>query len=78
MEKYEIISENTPHIKFIAVHWFEGGGIVLVYDEITHEYKSYIRAYKGLDADGDIRYIAEWGNTFPLDAAKALFPYIQF
>lgn len=66
-------------MKFLDVFWGNGFGIVLVEQE--HEgIKAYAKSIQGHDGKFgssevmDIKSIMDWGNTFPLDAAKALFP----
>jgi hypothetical protein len=52
-------------------------GIVLVKDPYEG-YKSYIGVGDGYNELDDIKHITEWGNKFPLEAAKKLFPHIKF
>lgn len=67
---------NFKHIHFLAAYWFNNGGIVLVFDSITKEYKCYISGENINTAsteDRDIKEIAAHGSKFPLDAAMHLF-----
>ena len=60
----------------LDVYWFQKGGILLGIDEITREYKSYIKSNEESSWNSekdDIEEIAKWGNKFPLEAAKGLF-----
>ncbi len=66
--------------------WFPGGGVVLVQDEITFEYKAYVKAtdhnngpmpyiadgITGVEADS--LNIASWGTKIPKEAIKGFFP----
>ena len=55
--------------------WFCGRtnvGIVKVNDEFEGV-KYYIAAVSGLDEDSDIKFIADWGSTFPKSAGDVLF-----
>ena len=72
----------------IGVHWFGTVGIVLVQDNLTFEYVSYIKDIHksngprvGLpetsDYQDDILNIMAYGNKFPLEAAKVLFDNIE-
>ena len=60
--------------------WFttkQSIGIVLVKDPYEG-YKSYIGVGVGNNELDDVKHITEWGNKFPLEAAKKLFPNIDF
>jgi hypothetical protein len=62
--------------KFIDVIWFNKIGIVLTKDTLTNEYKSYISTGKGFDEKEDILFIMKYGNKYPLESAKNLFPWV--
>lgn len=62
-------------MEILDVKWFCGRtnvGIVKVNDEYDG-IKYYIAAVSGLNEDTDIKFIAEWGSTFPKEAGEALF-----
>jgi hypothetical protein len=67
-------------MEIIDYTWFTTShsiGIVLVKDPYEG-YKAYIGIGDGNDELGDAKHIREWGNKFPLEAAKKLFPHINF
>lgn len=68
-------------IKYIDRIWFTSRttvGLVLIYDEFDG-YKCYIGAGNPLKTeDEDTNDIINYGAKFPLDAAKVLFPHIDF
>lgn len=90
MNTYEVEELKTieqSSAQFVAATWFNTVGIVLTQDQVTFEYKAYIKDIyktngpagyydKGTEK-GDILDIMAWGTTFPMDAAKILFPWIQ-
>lgn len=72
---------NDDHIIFISVSWFNKCGIVLLFDTITSEYKSYISGeniYTSSTEDQDIRKISNHGSSFPIEVAKVLFSHVDF
>lgn len=72
-------TELDNNMVIIDVRWFNKVGIVLLFDKITKEMKSYISNIDGSqDEYSDIRSIAMFGDKFPLDAAKKLFPFHNF
>lgn len=70
-------------IEFIDVKWFSTIGIVLCQDNLTLEYKCYIKDTSKVNGppgnytrgteEGDIADIMAWGVKFPLEVAKELF-----
>ena len=66
--------------------WFVGGGVVLVQDKITLEYKGYIKNLTVKNGpsgyipevvskqEHDMLEIASWGNKIPKEAIKGFFP----
>jgi len=76
----------------IDVTWFQDVGIVICQDMITYEYKSYIKSVLSTqfatptmsgealenEIDKDVAKIMAYGNTFPLETAKALFSQYEF
>lgn len=76
MKYLERLSQD--HLRYVSSTWFNYVGIVVIFDSITKSYKAYIKDIEGLDEDIDILDIANSGNHFPLKAARALFPNIDF
>ena len=60
-------------VEFLAVYWGNGFGIVLVNDEYDG-IKAYAKAVNTGNEELDIKDIMDYGNTFPLESAKVLFP----
>lgn len=66
--------------QFVASTWFSPGmmkgciGVVVTYDTDTKEYSAHIGMADGIDKIEDEMKIADWGSTFPMLAAQALFP----
>ena len=56
-------------MKTIMTKWFTNSkgtvGIVFTEDPITKKREAYISAVDGNDEETDIKFIKEWGNTFP-------------
>ena len=78
-----LMSSNGQTI--LETWWFPGGGVVLVQDSITFEYKAYIKAlnhengpisypYDSTDIEKDALNIASWGTKMPKAAINGLFP----
>lgn len=62
-------------MKILDTRWFCGRtdvGIVRVEDPLDG-IKYYISAFMPSTEDGDAKYIADWGQTFPSDAGDVLF-----
>lgn len=61
-------------MKILETYWFNGGGIVRVFDEYDG-IKYYIRGdiQTPTNEAVDAKFIADWGNTFPKAAGDALF-----
>jgi len=69
---------NYNHILYLDVRWYNNCGILLVFDAVTKEYKSYIsgeNVNSGSSINEDIEKIAAHGNTFPLEAAHGIFKF---
>lgn len=67
-------------MEIIDYTWFTSShsiGIVLVKDPYDG-YKVYIGVGVGNNELDDVKHITEWGNRFPLEAAKKLFPMVNF
>ena len=67
-------------VVIIKMYWNSGCGIAMVQDKYTRDYKFYIKSYSdiGRTEEQDAKSIAEWGNTFPTEAGKALFLGFDF
>lgn len=67
-------------MEIIDYTWFTASetiGVVLIKDPYDG-YKAYIGVAKGNNELDDVKHITEWGNKFPLEAAKKLFTHINF
>ena len=73
MRKFDKIQNN---IVYIEAYWFSQGGIVLAFDTLTKEHKCYIEGGNNIgdSLEKDIKHIANYGNTFPLESARGIFP----
>ncbi len=61
--------------KLIGYRWFGGAttiGIVLCYDEIEKEFKSWIATVSGIGEKLDLEYIQQNGTKFPVYDAISL------
>lgn len=64
---------------FVDVTWYNRVGIVITFDFYERRYKSYISSIIiGNTEINDIQNIASMGSKFPIEAAKLLFPHIDF
>ena len=62
-------------MEILDVMWFCGRtnvGIVKVNDEFEGV-KYYIGAVAGFNEESDMKFLAEWGSTFPKSAGDVLF-----
>jgi len=64
--------------EILASWWFTGGGIVVVDNGFM--IKSYIRSLisEGGTEKGDEKFISQLGSPFPIEAAKEIFPNIDW
>jgi len=72
---------NHEHIRYLDVRWYNNSGIILLFDTITKEYKSYISGEavnSGNSEYKDILKIAAHGSTFPIEAAQILFGFDMY
>lgn len=60
-------------MKILDTYWFNGGGIVRVLDEFEG-IQYYISGISIMTTpEKDAQLIADWGNSFPIEAGDALF-----
>jgi hypothetical protein len=66
---------NRCMSKILNSYWFNGGGIIRVetdYDGICY-FIGCPPSYGLNTEEEDIRWIADWGNSFPVQAGDVLF-----
>ena len=80
---------TVNNLEFVDVCWYGTVGIILTQDNITLQYKTYIKDIHKRNGpsmgstlltqiENDIIEIMSYGNKFTQSAAKELFPGINF